>query len=198
MPIHMNVSYICTVTKGSSFSVSRSDDEAEEEEDERIPLPFSGIPSRERHIADMRPPRTLGVIKRKDFVKRILFVSFVAFLGLLVILFTVVAHTLSSEDQPDTCQNVESGRYLFDPYTNEQNFRLCHSKEARLTGSLGQAIAGKGSTSVEKRSESYARTHVCPTEHIQHTHGHWISYISRFMGRCTYLCVAAGTVLHMS
>lgn len=108
----------------------------------------------------MQRPRSFSVNKKKAFLKKSLFVAFVTFLGFLVILFTVVAHTLSPEDQVDTCQNVESGRYLFDPYGGQENFRLCHSKEARLTGRLGEAITGLDGTSVKRERKS--STHALP------------------------------------
>ena len=111
------------------------------------------MPSREMHITDMQRPRSLSVSKRKAFLKKTLFVAFVAFVGFLVILFTVVALIYAPTDQVDTCQNVESGRYLFDPYTSQENFRLCHSKEAKLTGRLGQAITGMANTSVNRERQ---------------------------------------------
>ena len=130
------------------------------EEDVRNPVSLSRLPSTETHITDMQRPRSFSVNKKKAFLKKLLFVAFVTFLGFLVILFTIVAHTLSPEDQVDTCQNVESGRYLFDPYGGQENFRLCHSKEARLTGRLGEAITGLDGTSVKREREFC--THALP------------------------------------
>lgn len=166
---------VCCTYK-ALLSLSHADEEEEVEEDTRSSVSLSRLPSRETHITDMRLSRSLSTNKKKAILKKILFVSFVILLGFLVILFTIVAHTLSPEDQVDTCQNVESGRYLFDPFTNQENFRLCHSKEARLTGRLGQAITGLEGTSVNRQRQWSVHVLTYPVGSV--CRGGWVVWYS--------------------
>ena len=108
-----------------------------------------GPNGRERSLS----PFTSRLLRRKMMKKIPLWIKitrlvFVTFLGILVIVFTVMAHVLTSPEEPDSCANQPSGTYLFD--YDQGDFRLCHSGEERLRGKLGHSIFSNPAIGVSK------------------------------------------------
>ena len=56
-------------------------------------------------------------------------------MGILVVLFTVLGHTLHPKSLPDSCQDNDGGQYLFN--RTDGIFSLCHKKDAIIKGELG-------------------------------------------------------------
>ena len=108
-----------------------------------------GPNGRERSLS----PFTRSLLRRKMLKRIPLWIKitrmvFVTFLGILVIVFTVMAHVLTPQEKEDSCENQPSGTYLFD--YNKGEFRLCHSGEERLRGELGHSIFSNPAIRVSK------------------------------------------------